>query len=209
MISASSRASPFQKEVPPAFARWKSSGWENETTMPRTCTICIHPDRLRIEQAIIAGTSLRTISGQYGPSKTAVMRHRSHVVEAMSRNKDVREQVRTGKLLDDVRAGEERAERLFDQATEILKTARDENDPRTALQAIRAASAVIGEARGYMQLRGELTNELGRDRALSPVSIQILCPSAPSLDAMPRVTFASDDHVEGSFEEIGLIQRIG
>ena len=81
--------------------------------MPRTCTICSHAQRLEIERAIVAGTSLRTISGQFGPSKTAVLRHRSHVADTIARSTEARELVRTGTLLDDVRAGERRAERLI------------------------------------------------------------------------------------------------
>ena len=53
--------------------------WENEDKMPRTCTICKHPQRLEIERAIVAGTSLRSIAGQFGTAKTNIERHRPHV----------------------------------------------------------------------------------------------------------------------------------
>ena len=177
--------------------------------MPRTCTICVHPQRLEIEKALVAGTSLRTISGQFGPSKTAVLRHRTHVTEAIARNAEVQELARTGALLDDVRAGERRAERLYEQAEEILASAIQDRDGRTALQAIRTAVSVMSEARGYLELRGELTNELGRDRTPPNVSIQIISPAVgPSPDQVPRITFASADQIEAAASEVEGIAEI-
>lgn len=178
--------------------------------MPRTCTICKHPQRLQIEKALVIGTSVRDISGQYGPSKTAISRHRTHVKETIARSADAQESVRTGALLDDVRAGERRAEHLFENAEEIRIAALRNNDQRTALQAIRTGSAVLGETRGYLSLRGELTNELGRDRQPAAMAIQIICPGRTG--ELPRVSFGSADAIdsapeESCVQEIGLIQR--
>ena len=116
--------------------------------------------------------------------------------------------MRTATLLEDVRAGERRVERLYDKAQQILTKALEDDDPRMAIQAIRAASAVMGEARGYMELRGELTNELGRDRTPA-MSIQIICPQAPNPGAMPRVSYVSRDvtDAEDVCVEIGLVQH--
>jgi hypothetical protein len=50
--------------------------------MPRLCTICIHPARQVIDNGLIAGQSIRRVSGQYGLSKSAVDRHRGHHVPA-------------------------------------------------------------------------------------------------------------------------------
>jgi len=179
--------------------------------MPQTCTICTHPQRLQIERALVAGTSVRDIAGQYGPSKTAIGRHRTHVVESIARSREAKELVRTGALLDDVRAGEQRAEDLYANAQEILNRALKDNDGRTALQAIRTAVSVMGEARGYMELRGELTSELGRDKAPTPYSIQIIVPTALTAGQLPRVSFAPQDAVDSDpdegMPELGLLQR--
>jgi hypothetical protein len=124
----------------------------------------------------------------------------------LARSTEVRERVRTRALLDDVRAGEDSAERLYQHAEEMLTAALRDKDSRTALQAIKTAVGVMTEARGYLQLRGEVTGELGRERTPQAFSIQILCPSA-QLDAMPQVVFGADDFIEGVHEEIGLLQR--
>jgi hypothetical protein len=176
--------------------------------VPQTCTICRNPRRVEIEQSLIARTPLRTISEQFGPSKTALLRHRTHVAGSLAQQTQTRESKRTGTLLGEIRAGEGRAERLYGQAEEILASALQDKDRRTALQAIRAAVDVMGQARGYLELRGELTGELDRDRGGLQMSIQIVCPSAPSAEMMPRVSFTSDDAIDAgdSVQEIGILQ---
>jgi hypothetical protein len=173
--------------------------------VPPTCTICRHPQRLKIELALVSGTPLRDIAVQFGTAKTVVARHRTHIAATIARHTEARDLARTGTLLDDVRTGEGRAERLYGQAEEILAGALQDKDRRTALQAIRAAVDVMSQARGYLELRGELTNELGRDRSPTLMSIQIVCPVAPE-GAAPRITYTSDDAIEGYTEEIGLRQ---
>lgn len=159
--------------------------------MPQVCTICRHPQRLEIERAILSGTSYRDVAERYGTKKTIVSRHRPHIAEAMTRNSEVRELARTGVLIDDIRTGEGRAERLYEQAEQILTAALQDKDRRTALQAIRVAVDVMGEARNYLELRGELNGELGRDRAQAELQIQIVCPWNADRENMPRIAFAS------------------
>jgi len=43
--------------------------------MPRTCSLCTHPDRFEVEAALRAGTPLRTIAARWSVSKTALLRH--------------------------------------------------------------------------------------------------------------------------------------
>jgi hypothetical protein len=50
--------------------------------MPRLCTICTHPARQAIDDRLVAGQSLRQISGQFGVSKSAVDRHQDNHVTA-------------------------------------------------------------------------------------------------------------------------------
>jgi hypothetical protein len=136
------------------------------------------------------------------------MRHRPHVADSIAKSAEARSMVRANTLLHDVRAGEQRAETLYSQAQEILAAAMSNDDPRTALQAIRTASAVMSKARGYLELRGELTNELGRDRAMPTMSIQIISGTDPG--DMPRISYAQRDAIDTTdqdcIEEIGLRQ---
>jgi hypothetical protein len=116
--------------------------------VPQTCTICRHPQRLQIERALLSGTTLREIAGKFGTAKTIIARHRGHVAGDLAQKVQARESKCTGTLLEDIRSGEGRAERLYSQAEEILAGALQDKDRRTALQAIRTAIDVMGEARG-------------------------------------------------------------
>jgi hypothetical protein len=177
--------------------------------MPRTCTLCAHPNRLELERELVAGASYRHISERFGTSPAAVTRHRAHVIDSLKAVEAEHDLARTGTLLDDVRRGEARFETLYREAQKILATALNDGDQRTAIQAVRAAVSVQGEARGYLELRGELQGDLGRDRQMPSFSVQIICPQAPS-DRLPRVTFTRDDsgvETDAEFETIGLIQR--
>jgi hypothetical protein len=60
--------------------------------MPRTCTICTHPQRAAIEAACIASTPYRDIARQFRVSKDAVARHGAeHLPAAISHAQEARE----------------------------------------------------------------------------------------------------------------------
>ena len=44
--------------------------------MPRTCTICTHPERVEIDKAILAGEPFRKIAERTGTSTPALFRHK-------------------------------------------------------------------------------------------------------------------------------------
>lgn len=150
--------------------------------MPRTCTVCTHPKRLQIERAIVAGTSLRAIAGRFGPSKTAITRHRTHVAAAIARNTKALEVARADTLLGDVQTARNRAERLYAAAESILDGALEDSDGRTALNAIRSAVDVLRGARGYLELRGLLTGEVAVASAQAPLVCIVLPASMPAPD---------------------------
>lgn len=47
------------------------------------CTICVHPRRKDIEQAILGNQTLRAVAKQFGPSYTAVWRHKHHLAPVL------------------------------------------------------------------------------------------------------------------------------
>ena len=52
--------------------------------MARTCTICIHPERAKIEAAVTQGTSYRVISRQFSVGHDSVQRHAAeHIQETI------------------------------------------------------------------------------------------------------------------------------
>ncbi len=61
--------------------------------MPRTCTICTHPERAQIEAAIAAGTSYRVISRQFSVGHDSVQRHAAdHIQEAIKQTQAAKEE---------------------------------------------------------------------------------------------------------------------
>jgi hypothetical protein len=46
--------------------------------MPKSCTVCAHPLREKIEKAVARGRSVRWLAGEYGLTKSAIQRHKRH-----------------------------------------------------------------------------------------------------------------------------------
>jgi hypothetical protein len=116
--------------------------------MPRTCTVCSHPERTTIDEALISGgEALRTIADQWSVSKTALIRHKTdHLPAHLAAAHDAAEVVRADSLLDQVRA-------LQAKTLAILQKAEGAGDLRTA-------TAAIGQARQNLDLLGRLAGEL-------------------------------------------------
>jgi vacuolar-type H+-ATPase subunit H len=46
--------------------------------MPRQCSVCAHSKREEIDAELLSGTPLRSIADRFGPSKSALIRHRQN-----------------------------------------------------------------------------------------------------------------------------------
>src|SRR5215208_2340339 len=123
--------------------------------MPRTCTVCSHPNRDDIEDAVvIRSQGKRRIAAQHDVTEQALRRHmREHLPELLALARDAERASRADSLLD-------RIEALQSRTLAILEATEETNEHRTALAAIR-------EARGNLELIGEVTKELNRTPALN------------------------------------------
>jgi len=122
--------------------------------MPRSCTICGHTDRDAIEDAFIAGTPKRRIAAHHGVTEQALRRHlREHLPALLALARDAERSARADTLLD-------RIEALQSRTLAILEATEETQDHRVALAAIR-------EARGNLELIGEVTKELNRAPTLN------------------------------------------
>jgi len=121
----------------------------------RVCTICKHPKREEIDHSIIAGESVRDIGGQFHVSKSAVDRHKPHISALVAAHGLDRAE----SLERDIHTARGRAEALYAVAGNILQAAVTAGDPRSAMQAIRTATQVLGEARNLMELRSEVESQ--------------------------------------------------
>ncbi len=157
--------------------------------MVNSCSVCTNPKAAEIDEAIIRGDANRRTASLHGLTEAAIRRHKKHLPATLARAKDAVEVARADALLDQVTTGQGRAEKLYGFAEKILEGALAENSPRTALAAIKAAVDVMGEARQYLELRGELCGELGKNRGDSGEkrpNVTIIFPtiSAEQLEAV-------------------------
>jgi len=114
--------------------------------MARPCSICAHKQRAEIEEAMINRVSYRDIAKRFSLSSAAVSRHKDHIIKALTQAREARDVARADGLLLQVQD-------LQGRALNILTTAEEAEDFKTALGAIR-------EARGCLELLAKLTGEL-------------------------------------------------
>src|SRR5215218_10004290 len=115
--------------------------------MPRRCTVCDHPERNSIDQALVNVAPYRSVAKRFALSESAVYRHKTeHLPVHLLKAREVEEVARADDLLDQVR-------HLQTHALDILERAEEAGDLRTAL-------AAIFQARGNLELLGKLAGEL-------------------------------------------------
>jgi hypothetical protein len=115
--------------------------------MPRRCTVCDHPKRHGIDEALVSGAPYRSVARRFGLSESAVYRHKAeHLPAHLLKAKEVEEVAQADDLLEQVR-------NLQAHALDILERAEKTGDLRTAL-------AATSQARGNLELLGKLAGEL-------------------------------------------------
>ena len=115
--------------------------------MARSCSVCSHPKRDEIDQALVRGEPIRAIARRFGLSKDSIRRHaQNHLPAKLAKATEAQEVAEANALLTQVQL-------LRDRALAILDKAERAQDLRVALQAIR-------EARGCVELLAKLVGEL-------------------------------------------------
>jgi hypothetical protein len=115
--------------------------------VPRRCTVCDHPQRYSIDEALVSDTPYRSVAKRFGLSDSAVYRHKAeHLPAHLLKAKEIGEVARADDLLEQVRT-------LQAHALHILERAESAGDLRTSL-------AAISQARGNLELLGKLAGEL-------------------------------------------------
>ena len=101
--------------------------------MPRSCTVCEHPEREKIDKALVGGASNRSVASLYDASEASVRHHKAnHLPAKLVMAQAAKEVAEADGLLDQVRAWRFRT-------LAILEAAEGSNQHRTALGAIREA----------------------------------------------------------------------
>jgi hypothetical protein len=157
--------------------------------MPRTCTVCGHPECEAIDRALVAGESTGKISGRYRTiDERALRRHRAnHLPAALARAKEAEEVAVADDLLGQVRDLQERALAILDKAE-------GSGELRTALGAIR-------EARSNLELLAKLLGELDErpiNVLISPQWLELRTVIVTALEPHPQARGAVLSALEGA-----------
>jgi hypothetical protein len=114
--------------------------------MPQTCSICIHDKQEEIDRELIRGTPLRTVSDRFGPSKTSLIRHKSHIVKTVAVAREAAQEAQAETLMGQILTLRSRAQRITDVAEQAGSLG-------VALQGIRELCRIV-------ELMGQVTGEI-------------------------------------------------
>lgn len=114
--------------------------------MPRTCTICTHPQRDAIDLALLAGESYRHIAARFDTSTASLQRHKDHLPGQLAKAHEAAEVVKADTLLD-------RLKELNAETRAILKETREGGNHDLALKA-------IARVEKQLELEAKLLGEL-------------------------------------------------
>ncbi len=119
--------------------------------MPRTCTVCTHPNREAIDQALVSGEPFRHIAARTGTSTGALQRHKQeHIPEALAKATEARELAHADSLAEQIQNLSARTMRILDKAEKA-------GDLRTAL-------AAVGQAKGVLELKAKVAEKVEETR---------------------------------------------
>jgi hypothetical protein len=144
--------------------------------MGRPCTVRVHPDVEQINEDLVRRQAYLAVARTYGVSRDALRNHaREHFPELLAKAAEAERVAEGDTLLS-------RVEGIHRRTLAVLEAAEATQDHKLALSAIR-------EARGNLQLVGEVTKELDRrpilNITLSPEWVSIRAVIVGSLEAFP------------------------
>jgi transposase-like protein len=85
--------------------------------MPRRCTMCGHPERHSIDEALVSGTPYRSVAKRFGLSESAVYRHKvEHLPAHLLKAREVEEVAQADDLLEQVRTLQAHALDILERA---------------------------------------------------------------------------------------------
>jgi hypothetical protein len=154
--------------------------------MPRTCTICTHPDRAEIDTAIATcRASIRDIASRYRVTKDALRRHRdTHLSTALVRAAE--------------RQREQEDDTLLGRVDHVWRVLKDSLGQAHAAKQFVAVPAIAGQAHKNIELKGQLTGELNQAPPTANVTLtfpipdggrrpqHVVCEPAPPALPEPR-----------------------
>lgn len=167
--------------------------------MTRTCTICRHDQRNRIDWELVTRTPYRAIASQYGVSKPALQRHaKVHIPQKLALAEKAERAAEADKLLWDLRRLQQHTLKILLDAEKPGEGEEDKRDPVLLLKA-------VAEARRNIELMSKLRGELDESPRIN-VSLTV---SDEWTDLRARIVAALEPHPEARESVVRAIERAG
>lgn len=153
--------------------------------MPRTCTVCQHPERTAIDRALVGGKACREIAALYRVSPDAVERHAAkHLPQTLIEARKAADDEHALDVVKQLRA-------INGASLRILHEAQQGQDPQTALKAI---DRIQRQIELQAKLLGQLDERPQVNILMAPEWLQVravlLTALAPHHEARRAVTAA-------------------
>jgi hypothetical protein len=164
--------------------------------MARACTVCTHPDRAALDEALAANRGpIRGLARTHGLSEDAVTRHaRAHLPKVLALAARAAEETRGGDLLDKVKQLEQDARRL-------LAKAEKEKDYRCAIAAVKTAIDVVSVLHRVAEDQRAVVRDVLRSPSWTRFKARLLDTLAPYPDALAAVARLAEAPPEDPAEE--------
>lgn len=136
------------------------------------CSVCNHTEQESIDRALVAGTSLRTIRGEYGVSISSLSRHRKagHVSPAIVAMQAAADQVDRAKATTML----ERLEDQYGILAAVVADARESGSPTTIINAsreMRQTAEVLAKITGELREQQVTVNLLTHPEVLAAINV--------------------------------------
>jgi hypothetical protein len=155
--------------------------------VPRSCSVCSHPDRASIDEDLVAGRgSLRNVAVRYGTTAPTLLRHKAHLPGTLALAHEAREVTRADDLLGILREAVKDARRLRDKAEA-------EKDYRCAVAAVKVLTDVVEKLATVAERLRETADE---PRTLAELMTRIAKKREAELAALARLEPAAPLTVE-------------
>lgn len=125
--------------------------------MGRVCTICTHPERDRIDAALVSGTAYSAVARQFEVGPESVRRHHdAHLSPSLAAIAARRKEAAAADLVGQVRQLVGRADELYEAAVLDGKV----TNALAALREMRGSLELLGKATGELDDRPQVTINL-------------------------------------------------
>ncbi len=163
--------------------------------MPRTCTICTHPERDAIDKALAVANNLREMSAKFRVSEDALSRHKAaHVPLLLAKAEETRQVEHAKDVVAHALDVVEQLKIINRSTLAILEEARTARDHDLALRAIdRVQRQIELQARLLGDLEPEGSVTINVNAELVQVLLAALAPFPEARQAAAQAILEVDD----------------